>query len=105
MGLALLIPACGPLQNVTAVLFVAALSEYDQVLFEDEQTNRMAEALNIWDEICNSKWFTKTAMILFLNKRDLFGQSSHPLSYPLIHTRVSTHSREDHAGPVAGLHA
>ena len=27
-------------EDVTAVLFVAAISEYDQVLYEDENTNR-----------------------------------------------------------------
>jgi len=59
-------------ENVTAVLFVAAMSEYDQVLYEDENTNRMVEALNLFEEICNSRWFRETAMILFLNKRDLF---------------------------------
>jgi hypothetical protein len=26
----------------------------------------------VFDEICNSRWFVKTAMILFLNKNDLF---------------------------------
>jgi GTPase SAR1 family protein len=61
-------------ENVTAVLFVAAISEYDQVLYEDENTNRMDEALNLFDEICNSRWFTETSMILFLNKRDLFSE-------------------------------
>jgi len=59
-------------ENVTAVLFVAAISEYDQVLYEDENTNRMVEALNLFEEICNSRWFRSTSMILFLNKRDLF---------------------------------
>jgi len=59
-------------ENVTAVLFVAALSEYDQKLFEDESTNRLDEAITLFYEICNSKWFRKTSMILFLNKRDLF---------------------------------
>jgi len=61
-------------ENVTAVLFVAAISEYDQVLYEDENTNRMVEALNLFEEICNSRWFRDTAMILFLNKRDLFAE-------------------------------
>jgi len=61
-------------ENVTAVLFVAAISEYDQVLYEDENTNRMTEALNLFEEICNSRWFHDTSMILFLNKRDLFGE-------------------------------
>ena len=59
-------------ENVTAVIFVAAISEYDQVLYEDHTQNRMVEALNLFDEICNLQWFTNTSMILFLNKRDLF---------------------------------
>jgi len=60
--------------DVTAVIFVAAMSAYDLVLFEDDQTNRMDEALTLFDEICNSRWFKKTSMILFLNKRDLFAE-------------------------------
>lgn len=59
-------------EGVTAVLFVAALSEYDQTLYEDEHVNRMDEAFNLFDEICNSRFFRETSMILFLNKRDLF---------------------------------
>jgi len=59
-------------EGVTAIIFVAALSEYDQVLFEDEEKNRMEEALELFDEICNSNWFGDTAILLFLNKRDLF---------------------------------
>lgn len=61
-------------ENVTAVIFVAAISEYDQVLFEDQNTNRIDEALKLFDDICNSRWFTKTSIILFLNKRDLFAE-------------------------------
>jgi len=59
-------------EGVTAVIFVAALSEYDQVLYENENVNRMVEALNLFDKICNWHWFYSTAMILFLNKSDLF---------------------------------
>ena len=36
--------------NVNCVVFVAALSEYDQVLFEDETQNRMEEALQLFEE-------------------------------------------------------
>lgn len=62
---------------MTCVIFVAAISEYDQVLFEDETTNRVDEALNLFDEVCNSRWFEETSMILFLNKRDLFMDKIH----------------------------
>lgn len=58
--------------EVTAIIFVAAISEYDQVLYEDMTQNRMVEAIELFDEICNLEWFRETAMLLFLNKMDLF---------------------------------
>ncbi|KAI1722280.1 g-protein alpha subunit domain-containing protein [Ditylenchus destructor] len=59
-------------EDVTAIIFCVAMSEYDQVLHEDETTNRMHESLKLFDSICNNKWFTDTSIILFLNKKDLF---------------------------------
>lgn len=59
-------------QDVTAILFVVAMNAYDMKLYEDENVNRMHEAIQLFDEICNSKWFRNTAMVLFLNKSDLF---------------------------------
>ncbi len=32
----------------------------------------MVEAIELFDEICNLEWFKETAMLLFLNKKDLF---------------------------------
>jgi len=59
-------------EGVTAVIFVAAISEFDQVLYEDEKENRLHEAIRVFDNICNNKYFASTAMILFMNKQDLF---------------------------------
>jgi len=61
-------------ENVTALVFLVSLSEYDQMLYEDESVNRMQEALTLFDSICNSRWFIKTSIILFLNKIDLFAE-------------------------------
>ena len=58
--------------NVHAVVFVASLSEFDQTLYEDETKNRTDEALELFAQISNSKWFVNTSLILFLNKKDLF---------------------------------
>jgi GTPase SAR1 family protein len=58
--------------HVSAVIFCVALSEYDQVLREEEGMNRMKESLLLWEEIVNSKHFRTTPFILFLNKTDLF---------------------------------
>ena len=59
-------------ESVTAVIFVAALSEYNQKLFEDTSTNRMIEALELFEEIAASSFFKKSSLLLFLNKKDLF---------------------------------
>ncbi|KAI5478198.1 G protein alpha subunit [Pseudohyphozyma bogoriensis] len=59
-------------ENVTAVLFLAAVSGYDQSLLEDKDSNQMQEALMLFDSICNSQWFLNTSIILFLNKVDVF---------------------------------
>lgn len=58
--------------DVAAIIFVASLSEYDQTLYEDNLVNRLMEALNLFEEMCNSRWFDQKSIILFLNKRDLF---------------------------------
>jgi len=56
------------------LFFFASLSEYDQKLNEDHKTNRMSEALKLFQDISNYKLFVEndTALILFLNKKDLF---------------------------------
>jgi len=59
-------------QDVTAIVFVAALSEYDQVLEEDDTTNRMRESLHLFEETGNNEWFSQTPILLFLNKNDIF---------------------------------
>jgi guanine nucleotide-binding protein G(i) subunit alpha len=67
-------------ENVTCVIFVAAISEYDQsgscwrfaglfdsahpraALFEDEKMNRLEEALSVFDSVVNNQVFAKTDM-------------------------------------------
>lgn len=57
---------------VTAVMFIIALSEYDQMLYEDENVNRMQESLKLFTQMLTSPIFTSTPFILFLNKEDIF---------------------------------
>lgn len=64
-------------EGVTAVIFVTAISEYDQQLYEDEKVNRLHESISVFDQICNNPYFTKTSMILFLNKIDIFQTKIH----------------------------
>lgn len=68
-------------QDVTAIIFCVAMSAYDQVLDEDGETNRMKESLKLFESICNNPFFVDTAMILFLNKKDLFEEKIE--KYPL----------------------
>ncbi|ORY76577.1 putative guanine nucleotide-binding protein alpha-1 subunit [Leucosporidium creatinivorum] len=59
-------------EGVNVLLFLVAISEYDQMLYEDETQSRMSEALTVFESITNSRWFAKSTLVLFLNKIDLF---------------------------------
>uniref|UniRef100_A0A914GWB5 Uncharacterized protein n=1 Tax=Globodera rostochiensis TaxID=31243 RepID=A0A914GWB5_GLORO len=58
--------------NIHAILFVVAISEFDQKIQEDGSTNRMVESMRLFQLVCNSKRFSNIAIVLFLNKVDLF---------------------------------
>ncbi|CAI5758644.1 unnamed protein product [Candida verbasci] len=60
--------------NVTLIIFCVALSEYDQVLLEENNQNRLEESLALFDSVVNSRWFARTSIVLFLNKIDVFAE-------------------------------
>lgn len=58
--------------HVTGVMFLVAISEYDQWLVETEtKVNRMVESLRLFETIIGYPWFLNSSIILFLNKKDL----------------------------------
>lgn len=59
--------------DLTAVIFVVALDEYDKTLVEDASRNRMKESLLLFRMIA-TKHFSDMPLILLLNKKDLFQQ-------------------------------
>ncbi|KAF4785412.1 guanine nucleotide-binding protein alpha-2 subunit [Colletotrichum scovillei] len=79
-------------ENVNCLLFLVAISGYDQCLVEDKDGNQMNEALMLWESIANSHWFTKSALILFLNKMDLFKEK-------LPNNPITSHGFTDYHGP------
>ncbi|KAI6230002.1 Guanine nucleotide-binding proteinalpha-17 subunit [Aphelenchoides fujianensis] len=58
--------------DVNALIYVAAISEFDQRLREDDKTNRLTEALELFESVVNTPFFERSSVILFLNKKDLF---------------------------------
>jgi guanine nucleotide-binding protein G(i) subunit alpha len=81
------------LEDVTVVLFVVSLAQYDEMLYEDGSIvrvlfssdvfqciltlyvqNKMHEALTLFDSFCNSRWFVNTSIIFFLDDGDLFAE-------------------------------
>ena len=48
------------------------MSDYDQQLWEEKSVNRMEEALNLFESTIQQEAFKRAAIILFLNKIDLF---------------------------------
>jgi len=58
--------------TVSAVIYLTAINEYDMLLEEDANTNRLVESLKLWKALTSSEFFIRTPFILFLNKSDLF---------------------------------
>jgi len=55
--------------DVTALIYMASLTDYDEVLYEDNSKNRLQESLEVFEDLQrNHEWQT----LLFLNKLDLF---------------------------------
>lgn len=78
-------------EGVQCLLFMVALSGYDQCLVEDQSAvsitliskttvsqwltatqNQMHEAMMLFESLANGEWFKRKPIILFLNKIDLF---------------------------------
>ncbi|KAJ3292012.1 guanine nucleotide-binding protein subunit alpha [Rhizoclosmatium sp. JEL0117] len=59
-------------ENVNVIIYVTAISAFDQYTIEDNMTNRVIESLNLFGSVCNHPMFKKTALVLFMNKIDLF---------------------------------
>ncbi|KAK5043511.1 hypothetical protein LTR84_011925 [Exophiala bonariae] len=59
-------------EDVKLVLFLVAISEYDQCLYEDPTVNRMQEALDLFKDTCESRWLKQAAIQLVFNKTDIF---------------------------------
>ncbi|KAI7823776.1 guanine nucleotide binding protein, alpha subunit [Gamsiella multidivaricata] len=60
--------------DVNAIIFMVALSAYDQPCEDDERLNRLEECMSLFNSIANHKLFEMTSFLLFLNKIDIFQQ-------------------------------
>lgn len=60
--------------NVTSVIFLASLIEYDQRVDDPSEQILMEESLALFRVIISSEYFINASVILFLNKTDLFAE-------------------------------
>ncbi|KAH9970775.1 G-protein alpha subunit [Russula compacta] len=64
--------------DVTSIMFYASLSDYDEPGFAvRDQPTRLVESFNLFEAIVNSRWFSKTSIILFLTQLDEFRVKIH----------------------------
>jgi len=68
----------GCFEEVTAVVYLSAINEFDMNMEEDPTQNRLEESLRLWTTLSGAKWFNMenrpTLFILFMNKSDLFDE-------------------------------
>ncbi|PFH46800.1 hypothetical protein AMATHDRAFT_69024 [Amanita thiersii Skay4041] len=57
--------------DMAAIIFLAPISCFDQVLAEDPTVNRLEDSVHLWKSIVSNKLLQYTNLILFLNKIDI----------------------------------
>ncbi|KAF9527409.1 G-protein alpha subunit-domain-containing protein [Crepidotus variabilis] len=57
--------------TVDAIIFLAPISGFDQVLLEDRSVNRLEDSVLLWKAVCSSKLLANVDLVLFLNKCDI----------------------------------
>ncbi|KDR68389.1 hypothetical protein GALMADRAFT_78688 [Galerina marginata CBS 339.88] len=57
--------------DVDAIIFLAPISGFDQVLSEDRTVNRLEDSVLLWKAVCSSKLLANVDLVLFLNKCDI----------------------------------
>ncbi|KAJ7512413.1 guanine nucleotide binding protein, alpha subunit [Mycena galericulata] len=57
--------------DVDAIIFLAPISGFDQVLSEDRTINRLEDSVLLWKAVCSNKLLAGVDLVLFLNKCDI----------------------------------
>uniref|UniRef100_A0A2A4IT67 Guanine nucleotide-binding protein G(F) subunit alpha n=1 Tax=Heliothis virescens TaxID=7102 RepID=A0A2A4IT67_HELVI len=58
-------------EGIHAIWFLVACSDFDQTLREDGTQNRLQEALDLFQDVWQSRFLLEAGLILFLNKQDI----------------------------------
>ncbi|KAJ4465644.1 guanine nucleotide binding protein, alpha subunit [Lentinula edodes] len=58
-------------QRLDAIIFLAPISGFDQVLSEDRTVNRLEDSVLLWKTVCSNKLLANVDLVLFLNKCDI----------------------------------
>jgi len=53
------------------LLYIVSLSDFDEVIWEDQSLNRMKESLQCFDQTVNTDYFKDTPIIVVFNKEDI----------------------------------
>jgi len=61
-------------EDVSSIIFIASLAEYNMCLVEDAKVNRLEESIALFVTIIKNPWLRQSSMILFLNKKDIFDE-------------------------------
>jgi len=91
-------------EGVNAVLFCAALSDYDMTMREDNEKNRMIDSIELFAEICNNQYFINTDIILFLNKVDLFEEKIKKVPLTVCFPEYTGESYKDAINFITGIY-
>eukprot|EP01083_Nonionella_stella_P040207 109261_1 len=93
--------------DVSAIVFVVPLSDYDKVLYEDDRTNRLVDAISLFTKtMIKGKFFQKQSVIVLFNKYDLFEEKIKKIpithAFPTFPNAINANNADDVMKFVAG---
>ncbi|KAJ6241327.1 guanine nucleotide-binding protein g(o) subunit alpha [Anaeramoeba flamelloides] len=67
--------------DVSIIVYVVAINEYDQQLFEELSINRLKESLGLFESTANNEHFENKNCVILFNKIDLFEEKIKKVSF------------------------
>uniref|UniRef100_A0A7S3LMQ3 Uncharacterized protein n=1 Tax=Aplanochytrium stocchinoi TaxID=215587 RepID=A0A7S3LMQ3_9STRA len=90
-----------PDENADIVVFIVAISEYNQTIFETPDMNCISESLSYFQMVLNHRIFRRIPLILFFNKMDLFEKKIFEVPLHVVDETGEDTRNEDFEGPYA----
>jgi len=81
--------------GISCLFFITSLSFYDEYLESDPTVNRLLESLEVFEDLVNGNWASKSGIVVFLNRLDIFREKLKENPFTLCFPNYTGESADD----------